>query len=222
MGQKVSPVGMRVGINREWDSSWYASDKNYAKFLNEDIAVRKYLEKELKDAILSRTLIKRSKANEVEVEVLVVRTGVVIGQDGTRVNQISKELSKLTHGSKVNFKVVEIKNPDLDAIVVAKSIAAQLEARASFRAAQKKTIKKVMSAGAKGIKTSVSGRLGGADIARAEGYAEGVTPLHTLRSDIDFATAEAMTTYGKLGVKVWICRGEILPERKAPVEAKGE
>ena len=213
MGQKVNPVGMRVGIIRDWDSKWYANDKDFSKFLHEDIAIRELMEKELKDAILSKTEIKRVKEN-VEVSVHVVRPGQVVGQDGSRVEALSKKVSKICHGAKVKLNVVEIKNPDFDATVVAKSIALQLEQRASFRTAQKKAIQKVMKAGAKGIKTSVSGRLGGADIARSEGYSEGVVPLHTLRADIDFAIAEAATTYGRLGVKVWICRGEILPQRK--------
>jgi small subunit ribosomal protein S3 len=218
MGQKVNPVGMRVGINREWDSTWYA-DKEFATFLLEDVKVRKLLEKELSDALLSRTLIKRVK-DHVYVTVLVARPGVVIGQEGKRVEELSAKLSKVCKGKKVELQVAEVANPDLDAILVAKSIAAQLEQRASFRAVQKKTIKKVMSAGAKGIKTCVSGRLGGADIARSEGYSEGVVPLQTLRADIDFSAQDASTTYGRLGVKVWICRGEILNKKKA--EAKGE
>jgi len=221
MGQKVNPVGMRVGINREWDSTWYA-DKEYAEFLQQDIKIRKLMEKELKDAMLSRTLIKRVKAGEVTVTVNVARPGLVLGNEGKRVAELSKQIVKICNGAKVDFKVAEVANPDLDAILVAKSIAQQLEERVSFRVAQKKTIKRVMAAGAKGIKTSVSGRLGGADIARSEGYSEGITPLHTLRSDIDFAIAEAATTYGKLGVKVWICRGEILKAKKNEEQAKGE
>lgn len=222
MGQKVNPVGLRVGVNRDWDSKWYASDKEFATFLHEDIKVREYLEKELKDAALSTVEIQRVK-DKVEVNVNVARPGVVVGQDGKRVEEISKQVKKLCHGKDVKINVVEVKNPDLDAKLIARSIADQLEARASFRTVQKKAIQRVMKAGAKGIKTEVSGRLGGADIARSEGYSEGIVPLHTLRADIDFAIAEAATTYGRLGVKVWICRGEILPARKAKVEeAKGE
>ena len=222
MGQKVNPVGLRVGVNRDWDSKWYASDKEFATFLHEDIKVREYLEKELKDAALSTVEIQRVK-DKVEVNVNVARPGVVVGQDGKRVEEISKQVKKLCHGKDVKINVVEVKNPDLDAKLIARSIADQLEARASFRTVQKKAIQRVMKAGAKGIKTAVSGRLAGADIARSEGYSEGVVPLHTLRADIDFAIAEAHTTYGRLGVKVWICRGEILPTRKQPkVEEKGE
>jgi small subunit ribosomal protein S3 len=221
MGQKVNPVGLRVGVNRDWDSKWYASDKEFATFLHEDIKVREYLEKELKDAALSTVEIQRVK-DKVEVNVNVARPGVVVGQDGKRVEEISKQVKKLCHGKDVKINVVEVKNPDLDAKLIARSIADQLEARASFRTVQKKAIQRVMKAGAKGIKTAVSGRLAGADIARSEGYSEGVVPLHTLRADIDYATAEAHTTYGRLGVKVWICRGEILPTRKPRNNEKGE
>ena len=221
MGQKVNPVGLRVGVNRDWDSKWYASDKEFATFLHEDIKVREYLEKEVKDAALSTVEILRVK-DKVEVNLNVARPGVVVGQDGKRVEEISKQVKKICHGKDVKINVVEVKNPDLDAKLVAQSIAAQLEARASFRTVQKKAIQRVMKAGAKGIKTSVSGRLAGADIARSEGYSEGVVPLHTLRADIDYATAEAHTTYGRLGVKVWICRGEILPTRKPRNNEKGE
>ena len=221
MGQKVNPVGLRVGVNRDWDSKWYASDKEFATFLHEYIKVREYLEKELKDAALSTVEIQRVK-DKVEVNVNVARPGVVVGQDGKRVEEISKQVKKLCHGKDVKINVVEVKNPDLDAKLIARSIADQLEARASFRTVQKKAIQRVMKAGAKGIKTAVSGRLAGADIARSEGYSEGVVPLHTLRADIDYATAEAHTTYGRLGVKVWICRGEILPTRKPRNNEKGE
>ena len=220
MGQKVNPVGMRVGVNRDWNSKWYANDKDYATFLHEDIKVRKLLEKELADAALSHVEIMRAKEN-VEVVTFVARPGVVIGQDGKRVEELNKKLTKICNGKKVKITVEEVKNPDLDANLVAKTIAQQLEARLSFRTVQKKAIQRTMKAGAKGIKTLVSGRLAGADIARSEGYSEGVVPLHTLRADIDFAIAEADTQYGKLGVKVWICRGEILPTRKV-VEKKGE
>lgn len=222
MGQKVNPVGMRVGINREWESRWYAGKKEYSTFLIEDVKIREYVENNLKDALVSATDIERSK-DTVLVMIKVARPGVVIGQDNKRINEISKQISKICAGKKVNVTIVEVKNPDLDATLIAKQMAEQLEARASFRTVQKKAIQRVMKAGAKGIKTEVSGRLGGADIARSEGYSEGVVPLHTLRADIDFAIAEAATTYGRLGVKVWICRGEILPTRKVKAEeSKGE
>ena len=215
MGQKVNPVGMRVGINKDWNSRWYADDKEYPVYLNEDIKIRKYLEKELKEALLSHVEIERTKTdkgNNTVVRVFVARPGVVIGQDGKNILVLKEALAKLIKNNNVRVEVVEVKNPDLDATIVALSIAKQLEERASFRTAQKKAIQRVRKAGAKGCRTMVSGRLGGADIARSEGYKEGVIPLHTLRSDIDYAVAEAATQYGRLGVKVWICRGEIRPE----------
>ena len=209
MGHKVNPVGMRVGVIRDWQSRWYAED-DYGTFVIEDDKIRKFLFKELKDAYVSRIEIERSK-NRVEIIIRTARPGVIIGTNGEAVEVLKQKLEKLVDGKAVYIKVVEVANPDLDANLVARSIADQLENRASFRTVQKKAIQKTMRAGAKGIKTKVSGRLGGADIARSEGYSEGTTPLHTLRSDIDFAIAEAMTTYGKLGIKVWICRGEVLP-----------
>ncbi|MCR5505758.1 MAG: 30S ribosomal protein S3 [Bacilli bacterium] len=226
MGQKVNPVGMRVGVNRDWNSRWYASDKEYHVFLNEDIKVRKYLEASLKDALLSHVEIdrvRRGEGYEAIITVFVARPGVVIGQDGKNINKIKEDLSKIIKGTNLRVDVVEVKNPDLDANIVAQSIGKQLEERASFRTAQKKAIQRVRKAGAKGIRTLVSGRLGGADIARGEGYKEGIIPLHTLRSDIDFAIYHAATQYGRLGVKVWICRGEIRPElQKKSSEEKGE
>lgn len=227
MGQKVSPIGMRIGVNKDWNSRWYANDNEYHVFLNEDIKIREYLEKNLKDAMLSHVEIERTKsdkANKVVVMVFVVRPGVVIGQDGKNIENLNKELSKMVAGGQVRVDVVEVKNPDLDANVIAQDIGHQLEARASFRTAQKKAIQRVRKAGAKGCRTLISGRLGGADIARSEGYKEGIIPLHTLRSDIDYAIYHAATQYGRLGVKVWICRGEIRPElqKKASKEVKGE
>ena len=232
MGQKVSPVGMRVGINRDWHSRWFASNKDYAKFLHEDIKVRKYLEKELKEALLSHVEIERHKTHEgydVTIQVHVARPGVVIGQEGANINRIKGQVSKLLKGSNVRLDVINITNPDLDAGLVAQWIATELENRASFRTAQKKAIQRVRKAGAKGCKTMVSGRLGGADIARSEGYKEGIVPLTTLRSDIDFAIREAVTPYGRLGVKVWICKPaesekkEASEPRRAPARpVKGE
>ena len=225
MGQKVNPVGMRIGVNRDWNSRWYANDKDYHVFLNEDIKIRSYLKEALKDALLRHVEIERVKTNDsttVVVRPFVVRVGVVIGQNGDNKAKLEKALTKLVTNSKVRLEVIEVKNPDLDANLVAQSICAQLEARASFRTVQKKAIQRVRKAGAKGCRTLVSGRLGGADIARSEGYKEGVIPLHTLRSDIDYAHCEAATTYGRLGVKVWICRGEIRPTSKRAKEVKGE
>ena len=220
MGQKVSPISMRLGINKDFQANWYA-DKDFAKFLNEDIKIRKYLEAQLKEAALSKVEILRGK-NEVKLNISVARPGVVLGQEGANLEVIKKALKKIcVKGEEITLNVVKVENPDLDATIVALSIADALEKRQSFRTAQKKAIMRVMKAGAKGIKTTVSGRLGGTDIARSEGYSEGVVPLHTIRSDIDYATAEAATTYGILGVKVWICRGEIIPTRQK-TEAKGE
>ena len=226
MGQKVNPVGMRVGINRDWNSRWYANDNDFHVFLNEDIKIRKYLEKSFKEALLSHVEIERSKSDKgtnIVVSIFVARPGVVIGQDGKNINKIKEDLSKLVNGANLRVDVVEVKNPDMDANIVAQTIAKQLEERASFRTAQKKAIQRVRKSGAKGIRTVVSGRLGGADIARSEGYKEGIIPLHTIRSDIDFAICHAATQYGRLGVKVWICRGEIRPElQKKSSEEKGE
>ena len=212
MGHKVNPVGLRIGVIRDWESRWYAENE-YGTLVNEDEKIRKFLFKELKDAYVSRIEIERSK-NRIDIILRSARPGVIIGTNGESVELLKKKLDKMVNGKSVYIKVVEVANPDLDARLVARSIAEQLEARASFRTAQKKAIQKTMRSGAKGIKTKVSGRLGGADIARSEGYSEGTTPLHTLRSDIDFAIEEAMTTYGKLGVKVWIYKGEVLPTKK--------
>lgn len=211
MGQKVNPVGLRVGIIRDWESKWYA-DKDYADLLHEDLKVREYIAKRLKDASVSKVEIERA-ANRLNVTVHTAKPGMVIGKGGTEVEALRKALNSLT-GKRVHINILEIKKADIDAKLVAENIARQLEGRVSFRRAQKQTIQRAMRAGAKGIKTMVSGRLGGADIARSESYSEGTVPLHTLRADIDYATAEADTTYGKLGVKVWIYRGEVLPTKK--------
>jgi len=222
MGQKVNPVGMRVGVNRDWNSRWYANDNEFHVFLNQDIKIRKLLTAECKDASLSHIDIERNKTdNIVNIAIFVVRVSLIIGENGANVNKLKEKVQKLLPvGTEVKISVVEVKNPDLDANIVAYSIAKQLEERASFRTAQKKAIQRVRKAGAKGCRTVVSGRLGGADIARSEGYKEGIIPLHTLRSDIDYAVAEAATQYGRLGVKVWICRGEIRPEKAK--DEKGE
>ena len=221
MGQKVSPVGLRIGVNKDWGSKWFAT-KDYATYLHEDIKIRDLLNKSLKEAVISKIEIEKTK-DSVVVNISALKPAVILGQDGANVKALSKKITKIANGKNVKINVSEVSNPDLDATVISKWIAEQLENRASFRTVQKKAIQRVMKAGAKGIKTSVSGRLAGADIARSEGYSEGVVPLHTLRADIDYATSEAATTYGKLGVKVWICRGEILPEKKsAKAEEKGE
>ena len=212
MGQKVSPIGMRIGINKTWESKWYAGNKDFAKYLNNDVKIRRFLEKKLKDASVSSILIERT-AKKTNVIINTAKPGVVIGHSGEEIEKIKKELSKLVDEN-VEISIMEVKNPDMVAALVAENIAHQIENRVSFRVAQKKAIRNTMKAGAKGIKTSVSGRLGGADMARTEGYTEGMIPLHTLRADIDYAHKEADTTYGKIGVKVWIYKGEILPEKK--------
>lgn len=211
MGQKVHPIGMRVGVIRDWNAKWYA-EKEYAEYLHEDLNIRKYIATKLSDASVSTIDIERA-ANRVNVSIHTAKPGMVIGKGGSEVEALRKELNKLT-GKRVHINIIEIKKPDLDAKLVGEGIARQLENRVAFRRAQKQAIQRTMRAGAQGIKTQVSGRLNGADMARSEGYSEGTVPLHTLRADIDYAWEEADTTYGKLGVKVWICRGEILPEKK--------
>ena len=211
MGQKVHPIGMRVGIIRDWDAKWYA-EKEYAEFLHEDLKIRKFIASKLADAAVSTVEIERA-ANRVNISIHTAKPGMVIGKGGSEVENLRKELNSLT-GKRVHINIVEIKKPDLDAKLVGEGIARQLENRVAFRRAQKQAIQRTMRAGAKGIKTQVSGRLNGADIARSEGYSEGTVPLHTLRADIDYAWEEADTTYGKLGVKVWIYRGEVLPTKK--------
>jgi small subunit ribosomal protein S3 len=215
VGQKVNPVGLRVGIIRDWESKWFAG-KDYADLLHEDLKVREYITKRLSDASVSKVEIERA-ANRLNVTIHTAKPGMVIGKGGTEVEALRKALNSLT-GKRVHINILEIKRADMDAKLVAENIARQLENRVSFRRAQKQAIQRSMRAGAKGIKTMVSGRLGGADIARSESYSEGTVPLHTLRADIDYATAEADTTYGKLGVKVWIYRGEILPTKKKTEE----
>ncbi|MGO5436285.1 30S ribosomal protein S3 [Enterococcus cecorum] len=211
MGQKVHPIGMRVGVIRDWEAKWYA-EKEYAEYLHEDLRIRKFIASKLADAAVSTVEIERA-ANRVNVSIHTAKPGMVIGKGGAEVENLRKELNKLT-GKRVHINIVEIKKPDLDAKLVGEGIARQLENRVAFRRAQKQAIQRTMRSGAKGIKTQVSGRLNGADIARSEGYSEGTVPLHTLRADIDYAWEEADTTYGKLGVKVWIYRGEVLPTKK--------
>jgi len=218
VGQKVNPVGLRIGIIRDWESKWFAG-KDFGKLLLEDVKIREYLKNKLKDSAVSRIEIERA-ANRVSVSIHTAKPGMVIGRGGTEVEVIRGYLSTLT-GKKVHININEIKNPELDATLVAESIAQQLERRVAFRRAMKQAQQRSMRSGAKGIKTLVSGRLGGAEIARSEGYSEGTVPLHTLRADIDYGTAEAHTTYGRLGVKVWIYRGEVLPTAKKKSESEG-
>ena len=219
MGQKVSPVGLRIGIIRDWESKWYA-EKDFGTLLMEDVKIREYLKNKLKDAAVSRIEIERA-ANRVNITIHTAKPGMVIGKGGAEVEVLRNHIAKMS-GKKVHINIAEIKNPELDAILVAESIAQQLERRVSFRRAMKQAIQRTMRAGAKGIKTMVSGRLGGAEIARSEGYSEGTVPLHTLRADIDYGTAEAHTTYGRIGVKVWIYRGDVLPVKKKAGEEGGQ
>lgn len=210
MGQKVNPHGLRVGIIKDWDSKWYA-DAEFSEFLVEDYNIREYLKKKLYSAGISKIEIERA-SDRVKVIIYTAKPGVVIGKGGAEIEVTKKELSKLT-SKKVFVDIKEIKRPDKDAQLVAENIAQQLENRVSFRRAMKSCMGRTMKAGAEGIKTAVSGRLGGADIARTEFYSEGTIPLQTLRADIDYGFAEADTTYGKLGVKVWIYKGEVLPTK---------
>ena len=212
MGQKVSPIGLRIGINKTWESNWYASNKDFAKYLNNDVKIRKALGAKLKDAAVSSIVIERT-AKKTDVIIHTAKPGVVIGHGGDEIEKLRSQLAKLVDEN-VQISIMEVKNPDVVAALVAENIAHQIENRVSFRIAQKRAIRNAMKAGAKGIKTSVSGRLGGADMARTEGYTEGNIPLHTLRADIDYAHKEANTTYGKIGVKVWIYKGEILASKK--------
>lgn len=220
MGQKVSPTGLRVGVIRDWESKWFANDKEYATLLHEDIRVRDYLKNRLKDAAVATVEIERA-ANRLNVNIHTAKPGMVIGKGGSEVESLRKKLAEMT-GKRVHINITEIKNADTNATLVAENIARQLENRISFRRAQKQSLQRTMRAGAKGIKTMVSGRLGGADIARSEGYSEGTVPLHTLRADIDYGTAEAHTTYGRIGVKVWIYRGEVLPTKAKKNAEEGE
>lgn len=214
MGQKVNPNGFRVGIIRDWESNWY-TDHNYAKFVDQDEKIRKFLSKKLKDAFVSKIKIERSK-NQIRINIVAARPGVVLGQNGENIKELEKRISRIVDkGTKIIIDVTEVENVDLDAQVVADMIARQLENRANFRIAQKKAIRNVMKAGAKGIKTKISGRLGGVEMARSEGYTEGNVPLQTIRADIDYALGEALTTYGLLGVKVWIYKGEVLPTKES-------
>lgn len=209
MGQKINAVGFRIGVNRAWEANWFASKKDYSKFLGEDIKIRRYLEPQLKDAMVSHIDIAREKSDKgynVVVTAYVARPGVVIGQDGANIARIKKDLAKIVKTGELRIDIVEVKNPDLDAVLIGKWIASELENRQSFRSTQKKAIQRMRKAGAKGCRTQCQGRLGGAEIARREGYKEGVVPLETLRADIDYATVPAATAYGRIGVKVWICR----------------
>ena len=207
MGQKVNPIGLRVGINRTWDSRWFA-DKDYGSLLHEDLRLRKYLHDRLQQAGVSKIVIERP-AKKARVTIHSARPGVVIGKKGADIEKLRSELSKMT-GGEVLLNILEIRKPEIDARLVAENIAQQLERRVSFRRAMKRAVQSAMRLGAQGIRINCSGRLGGAEIARVEWYREGRVPLHTLRADIDYGEATAMTTYGTCGVKVWVFKGEIL------------
>ena len=211
MGQKVSPTGLRIGVNKNWESRWIAPKTEVAKYLINDIKIRKYLENKLKDSGISKIEIERNK-KRCEVIINTSKPGVIIGRGGEEINKLKLDLSKLVDEN-VSVSIFDVKDIDTNAQLVANSIAKQIEQRAPFRMAEKKAIRSAMKAGAKGIKTLVSGRLNGVEMARQEGYSEGNIPLHTIRADIDYGFAEALTTYGKLGVKVWIYKGEILPSK---------
>ncbi len=216
MGQKMHPHGLRVGVIKDWNSKWYADKKNFSDYLVEDHKIREYVKKKLFVSGISKIEIERT-AKAVKVNVYTAKPGLVIGKGGQIAETLKNDLQKMI-GKDVNLNIVEVKNIDLDAQLVAENICAQLERRISFRRAMKQAMQKTMKAGALGIKTSVSGRLGGADMARTEFYKEGTIPLQTLRADIDYGFYEANTTYGKIGVKVWIYKGEVLPTKKEKVE----
>jgi len=219
MGQKVHPHGLRVGVIKNWDSRWFADKKEFGDAIVEDYKIREFLKKELFAAAISKIEIEK-KANKVAVYIHTAKPGIIIGRGGNDIDKLKGRVSKLI-GKEVHINIVEVKNPDIDAQLVAENIAAQLVRRISFRRAMKQVMGRAMKSGAKGIKTSCSGRLGGAEIARTEHYHEGTIPLQTLRADIDYGFAEADTTYGKIGCKVWIYKGEVLNEnkRKKPVES---
>lgn len=209
MGQKVNPIGLRLGINRTWDSRWYANREEYARLLHEDLKVRAYLKKKLSQAGISRIVIERPH-KKCRVTIYTARPGVVIGKKGGDIDKLRKDLSRMIQGAEVFLNLVEVRKPEVDATLVAESVAQQLERRVAFRRAMKRAMQSTMRMGGQGIRITVAGRLGGAEIARTEWYREGRVPLHTLRADIDFGTATAKTTYGTCGVKVWIFKGEVM------------
>ena len=218
MGQKTNPIGLRVAVNKDWRSKWYADKKDFGKLLNEDREIRDLLKKKLESASVPRILIERA-TNRCRVTILTARPGVVIGRKGSEIDKLKEELSKMT-GKEIYVDIMEIKTPELDAQLVAENIALQLERRVSFRRAMKKSLQTAKDFGAEGIKIRCAGRLGGAELARVESYHWGRVPLHTLRAQIDYGFAEAKTVYGKLGVKCWICKGDVKPVKKEqPKEA---
>ena len=207
MGQKVHPYGFRLGYIKTWQSNWYASDRDYAKIFHEDLAIRNYIDVKMKNAAISNVELSRT-SDQLKVTVYTAKPGVAIGKKGTGIEKIRNDLKKLTSGMLI-FNIAEVKRPDADAKLIAENIASQLEKRVAFRRAMKKVMQAAFRAGVKGIRVRTAGRLGGAEMARSEGYTEKKVPLHTLRADIDYNTAEAHTTYGVIGVKVWVYKGEI-------------
>jgi small subunit ribosomal protein S3 len=217
MGQKVNPIGLRLGINKTWDSRWFAGS-NYAEKLHEDMKIRKYIKKELATAGVSKVIIERPNKKAI-VTIHTARPGVVIGKKGADIDRIRKNINKFTN-DEVSLNIVEVRKPELDSTLIAEGIAQQLERRVSFRRAMKRAVQSALRLGAEGIRINVSGRLGGAEIARMEWYREGRVPLHTLRADVDYGIASALTTYGIIGVKVWVFKGEILTEQEeVPVQS---
>jgi small subunit ribosomal protein S3 len=208
MGQKVNPIGLRLGVNRTWESRWYANTNDYARLLHEDLAIRAYLKKTLKQAGISRIVIERPH-KKCRVTVYAARPGVIIGKKGEDISKLRNQLVKLIAGDEVFLNLVEVRKPEIDATLVAESVAQQLERRVAFRRAMKRTMQSAMRLGALGIRITVAGRLGGAEIARTEWYREGRVPLHTLRGDVDYGVAEATTAYGIIGVKAWVFKGEV-------------
>ncbi len=220
MGQKVSPNGLRIGINKDWNSLWYVGKDNFAKYIKEDDSIRKFIKKKYFACAISKIVIERT-AKRVVVSIYTARPGILIGQKGAGVETLKKEIMKMTNAESISINIKEVKNPDADATLIAESIAGQLEKRVHFRRAMKMAMQKAIKAGVKGIKTMVGGRLDGADIARSEHYHQGSLPLQTLRADIDYGFAEAKTTFGILGIKVWVYKGEIL-SKKSPVLKGGD
>jgi small subunit ribosomal protein S3 len=214
MGQKTNPVGLRVAVTKDWRSKWYAAKKEFGKLLTEDRQIRELLKKKLESASVPRILIERA-ATRCRITILTARPGVVIGRKGAEIDKLKEELSRMT-GKEIYVDIVEIKQPETDAQLVAENVALQLERRVSFRRAMKKAVQTAMDMGAEGIKIRCAGRLGGAELARVETYHEGRVPLHTLRANIDYGFAEAICTYGKLGVKCWVCKGDTKPEKPRP------
>ena len=220
MGQKVHPHGLRVGVIKDWDSRWFANDQDFGDLLVEDYKIRKFLKKLLFPAGISKIEIERT-AKRIRINIFAAKPGIIIGRGGSEIDKVKKQLEAMT-GKGIALNIEEVKQPDVDAQLVAENIASQLERRISFRKAMKSVMGRAMKLGAKGIKTSCSGRLGGAEIARSEHYHEGTIPLQTLRADIDYGFWEANTTYGKIGVKVWIYKGELLPESKKNQKTGGK